>query len=117
MGVDVSAIAGYGIVLNLEDYDDEVREALGDDLYVKDGAFMGTRIGGEGDNAWFVGYGGETGWRRPIQTEPLSIPTDLDVIRGRIRVFLEEIALPNGETAFSLYDESKFGFYVNLHVY
>ncbi|UTC28197.1 hypothetical protein GURKE_01660 [Brevundimonas phage vB_BpoS-Gurke] len=115
MGVDVNAIAGYGVIFDTSDYDYEVGEILGD-LWDPERKIIAERIGGDGDTHVFVGIGGKADWRKAINLEPIPIP-DLDEVRQRIRTFLEGVELPKGDNAYSLYDEAKFGFYVNIHVY
>lgn len=115
MGVDVLALAGFGVIFDTANYDDEVGEIIRD-LWDHKKTVIAGRIGGECDSHVFVGVGGTADWRRAVQLEPFPIP-DLDEVRQRIRTFLEGVELPDGSNAYSLYDDTKFGFYVNIYVF
>lgn len=120
MGQTICAVAGIGIIVNLDKIDDPreelydfLSEACGDD---EDGIVV-LEIGTYADNpAYFIGSGAVTSSHDEITGDPIwRQPTSKVELGAKIKKLLSEIPCADG-TWLTLFNERLFGFHVHPYV-
>ena len=117
MGQSVYAVAGYGVILNLENVENEDhREAL-EDLDFREDGFISTVVGAYSDlPVWFIGAGASVNAYRVSPGKPIDFDPVRHGVMERIEAFLDEVKFDDGTTAKQYLDAETFGFHVAGYV-
>ena len=118
MGQSVYAVAGYGVILSLENVEnDDHREVLEDLEEFRNTGFISTGVGAYPDRSiWFIGVGASVNAYRTTPGEPVAVDPVRHGVMEQIEDFLDEVKFDDGTTAKQYLDAESFGFHVAAYV-
>ena len=118
MGQSITAVAGYGIILDIENVQNEDHYTALSDLYADaEDAIACLSVGAYTDHPmWFIGEGVEASAYRSNPGTPSALNPEPTGVLDRIRAFLEGIVFEDGQTALIYLKPETFGFHVASYV-
>lgn len=118
MGQSIYAVAGYGVILDLETVESEDHYNNLSDLYPDaDDAVACLSVGAYTDHPiWFIGEGVQAHAYRTHPGKPSALNPEPTGVLDRIRAFLEGIVFEDGQTALIYLKPETFGFHVTSYV-